>query len=329
MRKWIIIVLGILFILILLPIGALTLVVMTKPNVGPAPTLTVASTPALIERGRYLFHHQAACVACHTQWDTTKFSFPPMVGKEGAGGNLFSAESGVPGKIYGSNLTPAGLKDWSDGEIYRALVSGVTKQGDALFPLMPYSHYAKLSQADLHALIVYMRTLPAIQNTIPQRELTFPMNIIVRMIPAAAEPPMTTPAADAKDYPAYAINAAACLHCHTPSAHGKIVAGAEYSGGVKFPLADGSVVRSANLTPDDDTGLGKWTKEVFIQRFRAGVEMAKQPALPGKANTPMPWSSYGGMTDTDLGAIYDYLRTLPKVTNKVEHFTPAVSGSTK
>ena len=87
------------------------------------------------------------------------------------------------------------------------------------------------------------------------------------------------------------------------------------------------MVRSANLTPDDDTGLGKWTKDIFIQRFRAGVELAKQPAIPGKANTPMPWSSYGGMTDADLGAIYDYLRTLPKVTNKVEHFTPAASGN--
>lgn len=323
MKKLAIIVALILLVLVLLPIGALCVVVMTRPNVGPAPSLTVTSTPELVARGGYLFNHQAACVACHTPWDATRFSFPPLAGREGAGGTRFSAESGVPGKIYAANLTPAALKDWSDGEIYRALVSGVNKRGDALFPLMPYGHYANLSQVDLQALIAYLRSLPAIENAIPARELTFPMNIIVRLIPVAAAPPATTPAPDAKDYPAYVVNAGACLHCHTPSTHGKIVAGAEFTGGVQFPMPDGSVVRSANLTPDDDTGLGKWTREAFLQRFRAGVELAKQPGTPGAPNTPMPWSAYGGMTDGDLGAIYDYLRTLPKVANKVEHFTPA------
>jgi len=322
MRKLIIIVAVILLVLILLPVGAFTLVVLTKPNVGPAPTLTVVSTPELVERGRYLFHHQAACVACHTPWDATKFSFPPIAGKEGAGGSQFAAESGVPGKIYAANITPAALKDWTDGEIYRALVSGVNKRGDALFPLMPYGHYAKLSQVDLHALIAYLRSMPAIENTIPPRQLTFPMNIIVRLIPVAGEPPATTPMADAKDYPAYVVNAGACLHCHTPSNHGKIVAGTEFTGGVQFPLPDGSVVRSANLTPDDDTGLGKWTKDAFVQRFHAGVELAKQPGVVGGPNTPMPWSSYGGMTDADLGAVYDYLRTLPAIKNEVTKFTP-------
>jgi len=324
MRKWILIIGIILIVLILLPVAAFTLVVQTKPNVGPAPMLTVVSTPELVERGRYLFNHQAACVACHSPWDTTKFSFPPIAGKEGAGGTQFSAESGVPGKIYASNLTPAALKDWSDGEILRAVASGVNKRGDALFPLMPYGHYSKLSTPDLHALIAYLRTLPAVEGSVPERVLNFPMNIIVRLIPKAAEPPAATPKADAPEYPAYVTNAAACLHCHSPSKHGKIAPGAEFSGGVPFPLPDGSVARSANLTPDDETGLGKWTKEVFVLRFRAGVEMAKQPAKAGELNTPMPWSSYGGMTDADLGAIYDYLRTLPKMVNKVERFTPAV-----
>ncbi len=325
MKKLAIVVALILLVLILLPIGALTMVVLTKPDVGPAPAMAVTSTPELVERGRYLFHHQAACAACHTPTDATRFSAPPLVGKDGAGGTLFAAESGVPGKIYGSNLTPAALKDWSDGEIHRALVSGVNKKGDALFPLMPSRHYAKLSQVDLQALIAYLRSLPPIENAIPERELTFPMNIIVRLIPTVAAPPATTPAVDSAEYPAYVVNAGACLHCHTPSNHGKVVAGAEFTGGVLFPLPDGSVVRSANLTPDDDTGLGKWTKEVFIQRFRAGAELAKNPVAPGAPNTPMPWSAYGGMTDADLGAIYDHLRTLPKVANKIERFTPAVA----
>jgi len=325
MRKWILIIAIILLVLILLPVGALTFVVFTKPNVGLAPTLTVTATPALVERGRYLFHHQAACAACHTPWDTTKYSFPPIAGQEGSGGTMFAAEYGVPGKVYASNLTPAALKDWSDGEIFRSLTSGVNKRGDALFPLMPYAHYAKLSTPDLHAIIAYMRALPAIDGTVPERELRFPMNIIVRLIPKVAEPPAATPKVDAPEYPAYVINSASCLHCHSSSNHGKIKPGTEFGGGVVFPMLDGSTVRSSNLTPDDETGLGKWTKEIFVARFRTGVEMAKQPTKPGEANTPMPWASYGGMTDADLGAMYDYLRTLPKVVNKVERFTPAAA----
>ena len=323
MRKLIIIVVVILLVLILLPVGALSFVVVSKPDVGPAPALTVVATPELVERGRYLFHHGAACVACHSPMDATRYAFPPVPGKEGAGGPEFNAAHGVPGRIYAPNLTPAALKDWSDGEILRAIASGVNKRGEALFPLMPYGHYAKLSTPDLHALVAYLRTLPAVDGTTPARELNFPMNIIVRLIPTAAEPIAATPAAGTPDYPAYVVNAAACLHCHSPSNHGKIKQGTEFSGGVVFPMPDGSTVRSSNLTPDDETGLGKWTREAFIARFRAGVEQAKVPVPAGQQNTPMPWSSYGGMSDADLGAIYDHLRSLPKVVNQVERFTPA------
>lgn len=311
----------ILAVVIVLPLLALAVVVSTKPNVGPAPTLTITATPELVARGSYLFNHGAACVACHTPWDKTRFSFPPVAGKEGSGGEAFGANDGVPGVIYAANLTPAALKDWSDGEIYRAIASGVRRDGQALFPLMPWQHYAKLSEPDLYALIAYLRTLPAVENTVPERQLSFPMNVIVRLIPTAAHPPAATPAASDPAYPAYVVNAAACLHCHSPSEHGKIAPGDEFTGGVPFPLPTGGVARSANLTPDETTGLGRWSKEAFIQRFRAANGLAKQPVKPGELNTPMPWSTYAGMTDADLGAIYDYLRALKPVAKQVEKFT--------
>ena len=324
MRKIIFLVVVIIGVLLFLPVAALLLVMMTKPNVGEAPTLSVTATPELVERGRYLFHFQAACVACHTPWDTTKFSFPPIGGKEGSGGSKFGRESGVPGVIYASNITPAALSSWSDGEIYRALTTGVNKQGEALFPLMPYGHYAKLSEPDLHALIAYMRSMPAIENTPPKRWLSFPMNIIVRLIPAVASPPTVTPAETDPAYGAYVTNSAACLHCHTPSNHGKMKEGSEFSGGVEFPLADGSIVRSSNLTSDKETGIGSWTKDAFIRRFRDSMMLSLEPAKDGEFNTVMPWTSYAGMSDTDLGAIYDYLKSLPAVSHKVEKFTSSI-----
>jgi hypothetical protein len=166
-----------------------------------------------------------------------------------------------------------------------------------------------------------------VENQVPERQLRFPMNVIVRLIPKDATPPAAAPTLGTPEYPAYVINAGACLHCHSPSKHGKIAPGTEYSGGVEFPLPGGGLARSANLTPDAATGLGTWTREAFIMRFRAGAEAAKQPVVPGGPDTPMPWSSYAGMSDADLGAIYDYLKALPAVANKVETFTPASAAA--
>lgn len=70
---------------------------------------------------------------------------------------------------------------------------------------------------------------------------------------------------------------------------------------------------TANLTPDDETGLGKWTEEMFIRALRTGRHEGKgRPILP-----PMPWSVYGQMEDEDLKSIYAYLRTLKPVHNRV------------
>ncbi|HTU62347.1 MAG TPA: hypothetical protein VMF89_28000, partial [Polyangiales bacterium] len=77
-----------------------------------------------------------------------------------------------------------------------------------------------------------------------------------------------------------------------------------------FPLPGGSKIVSANLTPDMDTGIGSWSKEQFINRFKPyrSAENLHQVAA-GERQTIMPWSQYAGMSDQDLGAIYDYLRT--------------------
>jgi cytochrome c553 len=69
----------------------------------------------------------------------------------------------------------------------------------------------------------------------------------------------------------------------------------------------------ANLTPDENTGLGIWTEEMFIKALRTGRHMgASRPILP-----PMPWEVYGRLPDEDLKAIYAYLRSIPPVKNRV------------
>ncbi len=70
---------------------------------------------------------------------------------------------------------------------------------------------------------------------------------------------------------------------------------------------------AANLTPDPETGLGKWTQETFVTALRTGRHEGKgRPILP-----PMPWPMYGQATDEDLGAIFAYLQSLAPVMNRV------------
>ena len=70
---------------------------------------------------------------------------------------------------------------------------------------------------------------------------------------------------------------------------------------------------TANLTPDPETGLGKWTPEMFLTAIRTGRHEGKgRPILP-----PMPWTMYRNLNDEDLRAIFSYLRSLPPIANRV------------
>jgi hypothetical protein len=95
-----------------------------------------------------------------------------------------------------------------------------------------------------------------------------------------------------------------------------------YAGGFEFPLA-GGIVRSANITPDKETGIGDWSEAAFINRFKMYADSSYIPAKvsPTDFNTIMPWMMYATMTHEDLAAIYAYLETTTPVKNEVEKFT--------
>jgi hypothetical protein len=115
-----------------------------------------------------------------------------------------------------------------------------------------------------------------------------------------------------------------CHFCHTPEDKGKKLEGMDFAGGMKFEMKGGHVAQSLNLTPDEDTGIGSWDEQTFLQIFRAHSpeEARSMPVALGDPNTVMPWTLYSGMTDADLLAIYKYLRTVPPVKNALERFIP-------
>ncbi len=112
---------------------------------------------------------------------------------------------------------------------------------------------------------------------------------------------------------------ASCVECHSKADKGKVVAGTEFGGGREFRSADGKVVYSANITPDKETGIGNWTRELFIRKFKQYADSGyrAQPVGSGESNTPMPWQAFAGMEEKDLAAIYTYLKSLEPIHNKV------------
>jgi mono/diheme cytochrome c family protein len=314
-------ILGIIFGIIILVIIGFGIYLKAFLPAIPLEDITVNVTPERIDHGAYLANHVMVCMDCHSVRDWQKFSGPVKPGTEGRGGEKFTKEMGFPGNYYAPNITPFNLKGWSDGEIYRAITAGVNKQGKALFPIMPYSGYGTLDREDIYDVIAYLRELPSVENTMPPSESGFPMNFIINMIPKPGIPAARPGTDDLLRYGEYTTRAGGCIDCHTRMEGGKHVPGVEFAGGQEFPLGR-IIITSANITPDKGTGIGNWTEESFIARFKvydpAGFA---PPDIPeGAFNTLMPWTMYAGMDTLDLKAIYAYLMTVKPVENKVVLF---------
>ena len=291
------------------------------PDVPAAENVTVAPTPERLARGQYLVENVVGCVVCHADRDFAKYTGPVVAGTKGKGGQRFGFGD-EPFVLYARNITPEGIGDWTDGELIRAITSGVSRDGTPLFPLMPYTHYAKLAREDVEAIVAYVRTLPPVPaQPLPSRQLNFPLPLIVRTIPAAPSHRPLPPPTDRVAYGEYLVNAAVCSDCHTPmDDQGAPLAGMDFAGGTPFMPGGVGLVRSANITPDAMTGIGTWTEDQFLEKFRAfrGAPVRDLDGEERLQNTEMPWPNYAGMTDDDLRAIYAYLRSLPPVINRVE-----------
>lgn len=292
------------------------------PNVGPAPDISVEITPERLERGEYLANSVMGCIDCHSMRDMSKFSGPLNGTPYAGGGEEFTEELGAPGDFYAPNLTPHHLGDWTDGEIYRAMTAGVSKDRRALFPSMPSHLYGQASQEDIYSVIAYLRTLPAHEYDVPAPKPKFPFSLIMNTIPKKIEHKEVPSRENLVEYGEYMITIAACIDCHTPMEKGKFILEEAYSGGMEFILPTG-IVRSANLTPDEETGIGAWDEETFIARFEAYSDSSFVPYTVDEGfNTIMPWTMYANMDTFDLKAMFAYLQSLAPIKKEINLFTP-------
>ncbi|MDP6150905.1 MAG: cytochrome C [Gammaproteobacteria bacterium] len=278
------------------------------PRDIPVPEITLPTAPEEIERGRYLATHVAVCMDCHSRRNWDYFAGPIIPGTLGKGGEVFDRSTGLPGVLTSKNITPYNLGDWSDGELFRAITGGLQKDGDALFPLMPYDAYRTMDERDVLAIMAYLRTIAPIENDVGDHELDFPLSLIVNSIPLEAEL-STVNRDDPLEYGEYLATLSGCTWCHTPiNATQQLIPEQSLAGGHDFFMG-GFIVRAANISPDVETGIGSWSEEQFIARFREYQGEAGRSIPLGEEgyNSLMPWTMYADMTDADLGAIYTFL----------------------
>src|SRR4029077_13338311 len=127
---------------------------------------------AQIERGRYLTV-AGDCIACHTV---------PGTGHEFAGGRNIETAFCL---LIGPNITPdpqTGIGAWTDDEFVNALTKGTGRNGERLYPAMPYTYYTKLTRDDALAIRAYFNTFPAVRNPVNPNQLPFPFNIRASLI---------------------------------------------------------------------------------------------------------------------------------------------------
>ena len=318
---WKKILLAVLLLAILIAGGTVGYLYTRKPASAPPLTIKVDMSPQRIARGKYLFENVSDCEGCHSQHDETRFGRPVLANGRGVG-FVFPMGLGLPGKVVAPNITPdpeTGIGNWTDGEKIRAIREGIGKDGRALFPMMPYALFRGMSDEDVQSMVAYMNTLPPVKNALPRTALSFPVSLLISSAP---RPVGSVPPPDRMNklkYGEYLATIAGCVGCHTQEVKGQLVLEKQFAGGREFRLPNGVVV-TANISPDPETGIGRWSEQQFIEKFYQYKEYDEKgsPQVGPEGVTLMPWLALSRLPPEDLGAIYTYLKTQQPAHNAVE-----------
>ena len=291
-----------------------------KPAMAPASDIQVAMTPERIARGKYIFE-LSDCDGCHSGRDFSRFGGPVIVSQRGQGVK-FPKEMGLPGRISSRNITmdrETGIGNWKDGEKIRAIREGISRDGRQLFPMMPYGRFREMSDEDVYSLVAFLNTLAPVKHKVEPSQVDFPVSLLMK---SAAQPSghVTEPnRGDKLANGRYLVKLAGCAECHTPTEKYKPKPGMLFAGGERFALP-GRVVVSANITPDLQSGIGRWSEEYFLDRFQQYREYVEKgsPESGLESFTVMPWLLFSQLPADDLRAIYAFLRTTKPVYHAVD-----------
>jgi cytochrome c553 len=252
------------------------------------PELAIPSDAQAIAHGEHIAITRG-CSGCHDKdfGGSVVFEVPP-IGRMAAP-NLTRGNGGVI-----ASFTP---RDWE-----RAIRHGVKPDGHALL-FMPVRDFAGLSDADTADLIAYALQRPAVDRLDapsfvgPVGRTLFALGMLpmleARLVDHQATHVTHIEMSASADYGNYL--AQSCTGCH----------GETFSGG-RIPGTPPDFPKPANITPDATSGIGNWSKDDFYRVFREGKKPDGSPIDPF-----MPWQSLGKFSDTELDALWAFLRSVP------------------
>ncbi len=301
----------------------LLIAVMVTQTVGASRNLQ----DSVIEHGKYIANI-AGCTSCHTP-NRPEFNDPTQLNNEQihiialneleahdtskflAGGRAF--DLGPAGIVYTRNITPdqeTGLGGWTDEQIKVAVRTGQTPSGKMLFPVMPYHNYNGMADADLDAVIAYLRSVKAVNNKVPEETVATDMLKPLPYTQGIVAPDASDKAARGEYLVKYVMG---CTDCHTPldPATGQPLMDKYLGGGQPYEGPWG-IVYGGNITPDNDTGIGSWSEAEIKRAIVSGV------GKDGRRLILMPWYAYTGIKPEDADAVAYYIKNvLPAVKNEV------------
>ncbi len=252
----------------------------------PVASITIPTDESASARGEHLAEAIIGCSGCHGA---------------GLGGDPTFIDDPALGKLPAPNLTSgaAGIgATYSDEDWVRAIRHGVAPDGTPLIA-MPAQHLNHLSEADLAALIAYVKQLPPIDSAETEEALTPLAYLLITagqldsLLPVESldhETPFTNPPAEAAnaEYGEYLMNISVCQDCHGEDLHGG-------QAGPNEPIAP-DITQSGNLQ--------LWSEADFITLMRTGVTPDGEQVIDF-----MPWRAYANMNDIELQAMWAYLQT--------------------
>lgn len=257
---------------------------MGKTYIVAAKPVTVPTDSAGIERGRHIVAAIGKCTECHGD---------DLAGQEISNDFIF-------GRLAAPNLTPGqgGLgQRYDDPTLARAIRHAIDPEGKPLL-FMPSEAFQHLSDDDVGAVVGYLRSLSPIDRQFPATRVGplarmlsvlagFPL-VPARVVDHEREPPKSVVEDSTPGYGKYLADVGGCTGCHGP----------ELSGGAMGPGKPAS-----NLTP---AGIGTWTEADFFRSLREGVRPGGTPI-----DSVMPWKRAGLMTDSEIHAVWLYLKSVP------------------
>lgn len=282
----------------------------------------IEPTPERLARGQYLVDGPGACGVCHTTWKNGDY----LAGESDdylAGGNYIEVKSqGYAAWV--PNITPdpkTGLGTWTDDQVMRAIRDGIHADGHLLLPFMPFPSYQHMSDDDVRAVAAYLRSVPPREQTRPRQPNRMPamMGMFVRNGATHHTPVVSVappPEGDKVRRGLYLAQLAHCPACHALGDQGEFAKDdPRYMAGSTYPLERGhGKIWAANLTPDRNTGIGRYSAQEIRTAIVSGSRLDG-----GRMGAPMAELSphYAKMTPEDLDAIVAWLQSLAPVNRKV------------